>query len=490
MVSMKSTTTNLLMPLVFSMMFVALPFAHGQDDTEADQEADAARLVRRLRNLNILQFSGDNQANIDRQRKRIDIANQILSHDFTEEPNRILAAITRLQAYGIHFAIVFKDKNDDQTLLDEYSAAIDEGLKDRDDRVAREATVAAASFRTALFKLGPEEVSADAAADALSNLNELAPKDPMIQATRRLMLEQIWESENADLVFELLKESDDEVASIALDYLNDKTDKEKAYFLWAKHFARIGDFVAQRRLASMYENGEGTRVSNSQAARWYTKLARVGDMHARIKLADFYLEGKGYSANPETAVKQYRSAANDRSRIAQFKLGQCYLNGTGVSQSDEKWQKWIKSAAFNASGADVQDIYTAIDFKDAADSFQLFYNSLVDQYPDDIYYLNNYAYSLLISKNKDPDKSLEVINKAIELAPEDFSGLNNFLDTKATALMQMEKWEEAAELFETVLAETKDKKPVLEALVKCHEKLESEKAKSFQKQLDDLNNDS
>ena len=93
----------------------------------------------------------------------------------------------------------------------------------------------------------------------------------------------------------------------------------------------------------------------------------------------------------------------------------------------------------------------------------------------------------MISSEKNPEKSLELIEKAIENAPEDFTGMSSFVDTKATALKELGKIQEAADLFESVLGEVEDKKSVLQQLVECYEKLDSEKADKFREQLEALN---
>ena len=248
----------------------------------------------------------------------------------------------------------------------------------------------------------------------------------------------------------------------------------------------FNDFVAITRLAKMYEEGTGTRSNSTQAARWYEKLARLGDLKSQTKLGDFYLQGKGYSTNPETAVEYYQKAATAGYRIAQFKLGDCFRLGQGVEANDDEWKKWIKSAAFNANSDDVQDLYEAIDFKTTPDSFQIFYDVLVDQNPDDIYYLNNLAYSLLIGSKKEPERSLELIDKAIEAAPDDFDGLANFQDTKANALKHLGKFKEAAEIFESILDEMDDKKSILESLVECYSEFDEDKAEKTQAKLDKL----
>ncbi len=455
--------------------------------SQETQDVDIDVLVGKLRNLSILFIDTDAEKISQRQQEKIELADQILEHPDMEESHRLFAVITRLQSLGIQFHNLYRDQQQDDDLNETYRKAIEEGLEDEDQRIMIEATTAQAGFQSGLFILNPNKDVAQTAAKALHQLGELGPKDPLVQTARRLLLEQLWKSDEPELVFKALDKIDGKLAQIVLDEIEGSTDQDTAEFLWARHFARFGDLVAQLRLADMYETGKGTRVNHSQAARWYTKLARLGNRSAQVKLGDFFLEGKGYSQDAKAAVEKYQAAAAAGSRIAQFKLGQCYRNGTGVEENEADWRKWIRSSASNASSTDVQAVYTAIDFKSAAESYQLFYESLVEQNPDDFYYLNNLAYSLLIMDVKNPERALELINRAIELTTDDFSGIANFLDTKATALMQLGKTKEAAEIFESVLDKLDDKKPILESLIECYDKLDdAEKADEFRKQLENL----
>ena len=496
---MTTTTRNfcfLLTTIIFYCL-IALPPVAAQDDSDSsDEDKSIAKLVKELGELSkpsSIRSDANADGLINRQRRRVKLANLILDHEDASEIDFNFATTIRLQSLGIQFAISFRKKEPDEKLNQEYTEAIEEALSSDQRNIVFEATTASAGFRSGLYSMEQTEENAELAATAIARLNDTAPKDPLVQTTRRVMLEQVRNGEKPRLLFEQMKQYDEKIANIVLDNLDGKTDKKEAEFLWAKHFAKFGDFIAQRRLAAMYETGTGTRVNYSQASRWYKKLASLNDIFAIIKIGDFYMEGKGYFKNPETAVKNYLRAANASSRIAQFKLGECYRSGTGVKQDDGNWKKWIKAAAYNASGGEVQQVYSTIDFEDAPDSYRVFYETLIEDNPDDIYFKNNLAYSLLISSDKDAERALELVNEAIEDAKDDenFGGLNSFLDTKGTALKQLGKWKTAAKVFETILPEVDDKKPVLESLVECFKELDDDdKAKKFQKQLDELNAES
>ena len=476
---------TLLLPIVMCLLAVTtVPQIQAQDNQFKDLES----LIRQLSGLT-REKASDAESLKEQFQNRIELADEILSHPDLEENQRAFAELTKLQSFGFLFGIDQRQKKNDADLLQKYKVLIEKLASDSNERISLEAVSANANLTTGLYAKNPNTENTKAAVDALQKLIEIAPKDPIIQTTKRLLLERVWNSDQPEALFEALVDSGDVAAKLVLpSFDNDEQAREKAEFKWAKHFSKFNDFVAINRLAVMYEEGKGTRANNTQAARWYEKLARLGDSKAQTKLGDFYLSGKGYSANAETAVEYYQKAATAGYRIAQFKLGECFRQGLGVESSKDDWNKWIKSAAFNASGVDVQELYESVDFKKAPDSFQIFYEVLVDQNPDDIFYLNNLAYSLLIGTKKEPERSLELIDKAIAGAGDDFEGLANFQDTRAHALKHLGKFKEAAEIFESVLDRLDDKKSILEALVECYSEIDETKAEEYRVKLNQLSN--
>ena len=483
----------LLTTILCFCLIVSTPVTAQDDSETSDEDKGVAELVKELRELSLSRAEMDSTELVSRQRRKVKLANLILDHEDASEIDFRFATVSRLQSLGIHFAVTLQNNKPEKKLNREYSEAIEDALSYDERGIVFEATRASAGFHTGLYRMEPTEENAELAASSIARLDESAPGDPLVQLTRRMLLEQIRSAEKPRLMFEQMKEYDEKIANIVLDNLDGKIDKEETDFLWTKHFAKLGDAIAQRQVAAMYETGKGTRVNYSQASRWYKKLANLRDNYAIIKIGDFYLEGKGYFKNPETAVKNYLQAANSTlpqfKRVAQFKLGECYRTGTGVKQDDGNWKKWIKTAAFNASGVEVQQVYTTIEFEDAPDSYRVFYETLIEDHPDDIYFKNNLAYSLLISSDKDAERALELINEAIKDAKDDegFGGLDSFLDTKGTALKQLGKWKAAAEVFEDILPKVDDKKPVLESLVECFKELDDDdKVKEYRKQLNEL----
>ena len=194
--------------------------------SQETEEVDIDTLIGKLRNLSILFLDTDSKAMIDRQQKKIELADQILEHPDMEEAHRLFATITRIRALGIHFNVLYTAKKQDDDLNETYANAIEEGLADDDQLVIIEATTSQASFRCGLFILDPIEGNAKPTAEALNELEKLGPRDPLVQTTRRVLLEQLWNSDQPKLVFEALVEFDDKRARIVLNELEGATDKQ------------------------------------------------------------------------------------------------------------------------------------------------------------------------------------------------------------------------------------------------------------------------
>jgi Sel1 repeat len=108
--------------------------------------------------------------------------------------------------------------------------------------------------------------------------------------------------------------------------------------------AEMGQAVAQYRLGSMYEHGQGVAIDTVKAARWYELSAIQGNRKAMHNLAVYY------AANKEMAdsARWFAKAAGLGLPDSQFNLAVLYERGDGVPQSLVDSLKWYSIAA--ASG--------------------------------------------------------------------------------------------------------------------------------------------
>ncbi len=85
--------------------------------------------------------------------------------------------------------------------------------------------------------------------------------------------------------------------------------------------------------------------------------------------------------------------------------------------------------------------------------------------------LNNLAYTYIVGDDPNPKRGLTMVDEALRRLPNnsESKGMLTFLrDTRGQALMQLDKWTEAAADFEFALIDRPKNKKILEALIKCY----------------------
>ena len=130
---------------------------------------------------------------------------------------------------------------------------------------------------------------------------------------------------------------------IGLQYL-DGGDPGQA-LPWLKKAAAAGQAVAQYRLGTMYERGQGVTTSPALATKWYLSAANQGNRKAMHNLAVAYAEGSSGPKDMAEAVRWFTKAASMGLSDSQFNLAVLYERGDGVPQSLIEAYKWYAIAA-------------------------------------------------------------------------------------------------------------------------------------------------
>jgi tetratricopeptide (TPR) repeat protein len=109
--------------------------------------------------------------------------------------------------------------------------------------------------------------------------------------------------------------------------------------------------------------------------------------------------------------------------------------------------------------------------------------------PESPMILNNLAYAYLQAETSSPDRALLLVDQAIRIASAE--GVNNteisqFLHTRGTALMQLNRLDEARGAFLEALAGRPENIEIIESLVKCCEGSDELQAEVFRKKLREL----
>ncbi|KAF9904917.1 hypothetical protein EC991_002217 [Linnemannia zychae] len=99
-------------------------------------------------------------------------------------------------------------------------------------------------------------------------------------------------------------------------------------FVEAQLKATLGDKDAQYTLGEMYECGQGTVQSDSQAFEWYSKAAEQGHMVAQYALGKCYQNGEGVSKDLLSAARCFKRAADQGYVSAQYEMGFLYSHSS------------------------------------------------------------------------------------------------------------------------------------------------------------------
>ena len=109
--------------------------------------------------------------------------------------------------------------------------------------------------------------------------------------------------------------------------------------------AQKGQAVAQYRLGTLYERGQGVPADGVQAAHWYEMAANQGNRKAMHNLAVANASGIGGKKNMAEAARWFAKAAALGLSDSQFNLAVLYERGDGVPQSLLDAYKWYSIAA-------------------------------------------------------------------------------------------------------------------------------------------------
>jgi localization factor PodJL len=105
--------------------------------------------------------------------------------------------------------------------------------------------------------------------------------------------------------------------------------------------------VAQYRLGTLYERGQGVAADSAKAMHWYELAANQGNRKAMHNLAVAYASGPGAKRNMTEAARWFAKAAALGLSDSQFNLAVLYERGEGVPQSLADAYKWYAVAALS-----------------------------------------------------------------------------------------------------------------------------------------------
>jgi len=121
-----------------------------------------------------------------------------------------------------------------------------------------------------------------------------------------------------------------------------------------------------------------------------------------------------------------------------------------------------------------------------------FYERARGNSPNDAAILNNLAFAYLAPEDNErhPERALQLINQSIQKLPKNLAPveMSKFLHTKATALKQLERWQDALAVYERSLKGRPKHVDTLRSLIECYYALNKEPPKEYVTRLDELKN--
>ena len=109
-----------------------------------------------------------------------------------------------------------------------------------------------------------------------------------------------------------------------------------------QQMAEKGDPAAQNSLGLRYAQGEGLKLNEQEAARWFTKAAEQGNVAAQSKLGSFYQSGRGVPENLTqayfwmvVAIKNGDEASKARAPLVRLRLTQAQI--TTIELEADHW---------------------------------------------------------------------------------------------------------------------------------------------------------
>lgn len=254
---------------------------------------------------------------------------------------------------------------------------------------------------------------------------------------------------------------------------------------WYTLAANSGLVDAMGQTGYMYYTGKGTERNHSMAFAWWKKAAIAGDIKSQRVIADCYREGDGTEKNLAEAFYWAKKVAEDKQAQNKdfFNLGLYFFNGTGCTENFDEAIKWFKKAAdsgytqaYSALGGvyDYQkkysesnkyykmayekgdkyaasqlgwNYYTGNGVKQNYEEAYKYFRYVADNNMPEGYNGLSYLYMYGLGVNKDLDKAMAMIDKAIEIS----NNSPRYIDSKGELYAIIGDQENAKKMYDEIM---------------------------------------
>jgi len=111
-----------------------------------------------------------------------------------------------------------------------------------------------------------------------------------------------------------------------------------------RQMAERGDAEAQNALGLRYAQGDGVKLNEREAFRWFSKAAQQGNVPAQSKLGAFYYSGRGTAQNTPEAYfwMVVASLSGDSASNAQLPIVRARLTRAQVVTIEQHASQWLQ----------------------------------------------------------------------------------------------------------------------------------------------------
>lgn len=236
----------------------------------------------------------------------------------------------------------------------------------------------------------------------------------------------------------------------AMYYQGQGTEENHTYALeWAKKAAIAGDIDSQRNTALLYYKGDGTEKNLEEAFYWQKKVAenKQARKEELFRLGMFFLNGIGCTQNFDEAIRWFKKAADSGYTRAYSALGNVYDYQKKYSESNKYYKMAYEKGDKYAASQLGWNYYTGDGVKQNYEEAYKYFRYVADNNMPEGYNGLSYLYMYGLGVNKDLDKAMAMIDKAIEIS----NNSPRYIDSKGELYAIIGDQENAKKMYDEIM---------------------------------------
>lgn len=233
-------------------------------------------------------------------------------------------------------------------------------------------------------------------------------------------------------------------------YQGQGTEENHTYALeWAKKAAIAGDIDSQRNTALLYYKGDGTEKNLEEAFYWQKKVAenKQARKEELFRLGMFFLNGIGCTQNFDEAIRWFKKAADSGYTRAYSALGNVYDYQKKYSESNKYYKMAYEKGDKYAASQLGWNYYTGNGVKQNYEEAYKYFRYVADNNMPEGYNGLSYLYMYGLGVNKDLDKAMAMIDKAIEIS----NNSPRYIDSKGELYAIIGDQENAKKMYDEIM---------------------------------------